>query len=148
MKKIVLILLVMAGLFTVTESKAQSGTAYTFPTVAGDSLSTADSVYKKIPVTSGYSSLGVQVSIKKGTGTLDGKFYLYTSVNGNHYVLTDSASFTAVPTFGSVNANGGYTHTARIEKVAPGGTSYIAVATQTGSLTASPVQISYTARKQ
>lgn len=144
-----MVLLVIGASFT-NETKAQNsgnGSAYIFPVVAGDSLATADSVYKIIPVTAGYSQLSIQIDIKKGTGTLDGKFYLYKSVNASNYILSDSASFTAVPTFGAVNANAGYTHTAIIEKAAPGGTRYIAVAAQTGSLTASPVRISYTCRK-
>jgi hypothetical protein len=147
MKKIMFLLVMMAGMLSFTESKAQSGTAYTFPVIAGDSLATADTVFKKISVTAGYSSVGIQVDIKKGTGTLDGKFYLYKSVKGSNYVLSDSASFTAVPTHATLISNGGYTHTAVIEKVAPAGTSYIVAAVQTGSLTASPVRVSYTARK-
>lgn len=147
MKKFLSILTVVICLTFTAKIDAQSGSAATFPVVAGDSLATADSVYKPISVTAGYSQLAVQVSIKKGTGTLDGKLFLYTSVNANQYVLTDSAALTAVPTFGSVNANGGYTHTAIIQKTAPGGTKYIACITQAGSLTASPVLFSYTARK-
>lgn len=137
----------MSFLLFAVYTKAQTGSPYSFPVVAGDSLTTADTVLKKVTVTAGYSSLGFQASIKKGTGTLDGKLYIYTSVNGNNYVLTDSASFAAVPTFGTLNANGGYTHTAIINKNAPPGYSYILAVTQTGSLTASPVKISYTTRK-
>lgn len=150
MKKIVVLMVMMVGMLSVTnEVKAQLGSALTFPTIAGDSLTNADTVFKKISITAGYSSLGIQVRIKKGTGTLDGKFYLYTSVQGSAFVLTDSASFTAVPTLaatltGSVE---GYTHTAIISKAAPPGTSYIVAATQAGSLTASPVSVSYTARR-
>jgi hypothetical protein len=145
MKKFLLLsmtlLLLMAG------AMAQTSTPVSFSLAAGDSLSTADTVMKKLTVTAGYASIGFQAAIKKGTGTLDGKMYLYSSVNGNNYVLSDSASFTAVPTFGSLNANGIYTHTAIINKDAPPGYSYIIAVTQTGSLTASPVRISYTARK-
>jgi hypothetical protein len=148
MKKFLFLSLVMVGLmFTANTAKAQFGTSASFTVVAGDSLATADTVLKKLVVTAGYNSIGIQVDIKKGTGTLDGKFFLYTSVNGNRYVLTDSASFTAVPTFGSLNANGGYTHTAIITKTTAPGTAYIIAATQTGSLTASPVKVSYTLRR-
>ncbi len=146
MKKFISMMLMSIFLF-VASSKAQFGSPYTYPVVAGDSLVTADTVFKKISVTAGYNQLGIQVNIKKGTGTLDGKAYLYTSIDGNRYVLTDSASFSAVPTFGSLNANGGYTHTAIIQKAAPGGSKYIIAATQTGSLTASPVLVSFTSRK-
>lgn len=145
--------MLLAGLMIMAmpqHSKAQNGTgsAYSFPVVAGDSLVTADSVYKKVPITGAFTSLGMQIDIKKATGTLDGKFYVYTSVNGQRYVLTDSASFTTVPTFGAKNANGGYTHTAMILKTAPPpGSAYMMVVTQVGSLTASPTLFSYTARK-
>ena len=128
-------------------SQAQQGSPYIFPVVAGDSLATADTVFKKISVTAGYTSLGIQVDVKKGTGTLDGKFYLYTSVNGGRYVLTDSSSFSAVPSFNTLSTNAGYTHTAIIQKVAPAGSKYIVAAVQTGSLTASPILVSYTSRK-
>jgi hypothetical protein len=138
----------MIGLsFFSEQAKAQSGSSYTFPVIAGDSLVTADTVFKRINVTAGYSSVGIQVDIKKGTGTLDGKFYLYKSVNGGRFVLSDSASFSAVVTHASLITNAGYTHTAIIEKVAPAGTRYLVAAVQTGSLTASPVLVSYTARK-
>lgn len=139
-------MLVSMFLLIASQSKAQTGSSYTYPVIAGDSLATADTVFKKVSVTAGYSSVGIQVSIKKGTGTLDGKFYLYSSVNGSNYVLTDSASFSAVPTAALIS-NSGYTHTAIINKAAPAGTAYLVAATQTGSLTASPVKVSYTARR-
>lgn len=132
--------------FTAPQTNAQFGSAKIFPVVAGDSLATADTVFKKISVTAGYNSLGVQVSIKKGTGTLDGKLYLWTSIGGAQYVLTDSASLTAVVS-ATIITNGGYTHTAKIEKAAPAGSSYIAFVTQAGSLTASPTLWSVTSRK-
>lgn len=128
------------------QADAQLGSAYSFPVIAGDSLVNADTVFKKIAITAGYRSMGIQVSIKKGTGTLDGKFYLWTSVDGANYVSTDTASFTAVPTAALIT-NGGYTHTAIIQKTMPAGTRYLVVATQAGSLTSSPVKVSYTARQ-
>jgi hypothetical protein len=126
---------------------AQTGTASAFPLIAGDTLVNTDTVFKKIPITAGYSSMGVQVNLKKGTGTLGGKVYLYTSLDGANYLLTDSASFTAVPTFATTLASTSYTHVAVISKVAPAGASYIVAATQAGSLTASPVQVLYTSRR-
>lgn len=153
MKKILAILVLTAvALFAppaITETKAQEGSAYTFPVIAGDSLATADTVFKLIPLTDGFRALGVQASIKKGTGTLDGKLYVYTSIGNGavyNYVLTDSASFTAVPTAALIS-NGGYTHTAVINKAAPPGTRYLVAITQTGSLTASPVKVWYTSRR-
>jgi len=133
-------------LITSQTTQAQSGNSYSFPVIAGDSLVNADTVFKKVSITAGYTSAGFQVSIKKGTGTLDGKMYLYSSVNGSNYVLTDSASYTAVPV-NALISNGGYTYTAIINKAAPSGSRYIVAATQAGSLTSSPVLVSYTARK-
>jgi hypothetical protein len=144
MKKMILIVLIAIGF--AFNASAQNGASYTFPTIAGDSLVNADTVFKKISTSAGYNSLGVQANIKKGTGTLDGKMYLYTSVNAGTYVLTDSASFTAVPVNALVS-NGTWTHTAIITKSAPAGTRYIVAVTQAGSLTSSPVSVSYTARK-
>lgn len=129
-----------------TDTKAQQGSAYGFPVIAGDSLVNADSVFKLVRLTDGYGHLGIQASIKKGTGTLDGKLYVYTSVGSLNYVLTDSASFTAVPTAALIS-NGGYTHTAWINKIEPPGTRYLVCVTQAGSLTSSPVKVWYTARK-
>lgn len=144
MKKLIFILLLFAGI----AANAQFGSAYTFPTVQGDSLTNADTVFKKITVTGGYAHMSVQVSIKKGTGTLDGKAYVYSSTNGSHYVLTDSASFSALPAFATAltGSLSGFTHTAIINKTSPPGTAYIVLATQAGSLTASPVRFSYTLR--
>lgn len=147
MKKVFILMVVVLGIAIST--KGQTGNAYVFPVIAGDSLVTADTVFKVIPLTAGYSSFGVQVAIKKATGTLDGKLYLYTSVGGAgtfSYVLTDSASISAVPVNANT-ANGAYTHTAIIQKTFPAGTRIIAFVTQAGSLTASPTRWTYTARK-
>jgi len=147
MKKIFLIGLI--GLIFSFQSNAQDGTPYTYPTILGDSLTNADSVFKVVSITAGYNAVGIQVSIKKGTGTLDGKFYLYKSVNGSGYVLSDSASFAELPALSTTYTGSvaGMTHTAIIEKVAPAGTKYIVVATQEGSLTASPVKVSYVVKR-
>ena len=148
MKKLFALIMVVIVLSFTSQTKAQSGFSYTFPTIAGDSLVNADSVFKVISVTAGYSSVGIQVSIKKGTGTLDGKFYLYKSVNGSAFILSDSASFTALASLNTsyTGSVGGMTHTAIIEKSTPAGTKFIVAATQAGTLTSSPVKVSYTAR--
>lgn len=156
MKNLIKILVLSMTLALGFSGHAQSGSSYTFPRIAGDSLATADTVFKQIVATAGYNQLGIQASIKKGTGTLDGKLYVYSSINSNNFVLTDSVSFIAVPSFatlaglggGPINANGVYTHTAYLSKTAPAGTRYLIAVTQTGSLTASPVSVSYTLRRQ
>lgn len=147
--KLILAMIVLITAGSPQTAKAQQGSAYPIPLIAGDSLATADTVFKKITITAGYEHMGIQVAIKKGAGTLDGKLYLYTSVGSGsvfNYILTDSATITAVPV-NALTANGGYTHTAWINKTSPPGTSYIMFVTQTGSLTASPTRWTYTARK-
>jgi archaellin len=91
MKKIVLFLMALALFAGATQ--AQSTTV--FPLVAGDSISTSnslDTVSKTISVTAGYSTLGIQVVTTKISGTVAGKAYLYASMDGTNYVLTDSSA--------------------------------------------------------
>lgn len=95
MKKILAILVMMACLLSFTETKAQSGRAISLATVAGDTVSTSsslDTVSKTISVTAGYSALGIQVVATKVSGTITAKAYLYGSIDGTNYILTDSAS--------------------------------------------------------
>lgn len=152
MKKLFSLAIAAVSLFMVMlvatpqTAAAQSGFAYTYNTVAGDSLVTNDTVYRVITVSAGYPVLGVTVNIKKGTGTLDGKAYIFTSMDGSTYLRTDSATFTAVPSLPGI-ASTGYTHSAQFSKSVPIGVKYLVMATQSGSLTASPVQFQYTARK-
>lgn len=98
MKKILLLAVMMLTLFTIT--KAQNATLV--PLVAGDTLSqsaTSDTVTKIIKATAGYSALGIQVNQTKLSGTGSGKVYLYGSLDGTNYLLTDSSSaFTDITT--------------------------------------------------
>lgn len=85
-------MLVSMVLFTAS-TKAQS--AKLFPTIAGDTVSTSaalDTVSKVISVTAGYSALGIQVIGTKVSGTTTAKAYLYSSIDGSGYNLTDSAT--------------------------------------------------------
>lgn len=148
MKKLLSFIAITIALSIATSSSLNAQTSnYTFPVVAGDSLATADSVIKKIGFSAdkNYASLGFGVSIKKGTGTLDGKLYLYTAVAG-HYTLTDSSTIKTLITASGVS-NDGYTNGAYIEKAHPAGTTYLIVVTQAGSLTASPVKVTVTSRR-
>jgi|ERR1700749_2002989 len=148
MKKLFFLLAFVVG-FGIT-SHAQTtgngfGFAYKFPTVAGDTIVNADTVFKKITVTAGYSVLGVQVNIKKGTGTLSGAAYLYTSFDGVNYKATDTASYVAVVPFSTVIPT--YTHVATFTKPTPAAPYYEVVIVSTGTLASSPVQVLYTTRK-
>lgn len=99
MKKLIFILL--AGLLAfVSETNAQS--ASLLPLAAGDTLamsSSSDTVTKTIRVTAPAAGVGIQVVMTKLSGTASGKAYLYGSLDGTNYVISDSSSaFTDVTT--------------------------------------------------
>lgn len=74
-------------------SYAQKATQ--FAIAAGDTVSTSaslDTVSKTITVSAGYSALGIQVVGTKVSGTITAKAYLYGSLDGSAYNLTDSAT--------------------------------------------------------
>lgn len=76
-------------------SGAIAQSASLFPLAAGDTVSTSssrDTVTKVISVTAGYSALGIQVNATKISGTVSAKAYLYSSLDGTNYNLTDSSS--------------------------------------------------------
>lgn len=123
------------------ESKAQQATL--FPLLAGDSISTSnslDTVSKTIGVTAGYSSLAIQVVTTKISGTVAGKAYLYSSMDGSNYVLTDSSAAFANQT----------TNTALFSKTAPPYRYYqVQVRTQgvDGSTQVNRVRVYYVLRR-
>jgi uncharacterized RmlC-like cupin family protein len=91
MKKIVAIMALVVGM--VSTNIAQRATI--FPLIAGDTLTTSssrDTVTKVITATAGYSALGIEVVTTKVSGTVAGKAYLYSSLDGVNYTLTDSSS--------------------------------------------------------
>jgi hypothetical protein len=91
MKKIMFLLALVIG-FAMT-SHAQRGSQ--FPLIAGDSINTVaslDTVFKTLPVTAGYSSMSIQVNTTKISGTISGKAYLYGSVDGVNFILSDSSA--------------------------------------------------------
>lgn len=143
MKKLFFLLALVVGFGISTH--AQAGFAYKFPTVAGDSLVNTDTIFKKIIVTAGYSVLGVQVNIKKGTGTLAGAAYLYTSWDGINYHPTDTASYVTTTAFSTVAPT--YTNMATFSKPTPAACYYYVVIVSTGTVASSPVQVLYTTRK-
>lgn len=141
MKKIIPVLLVIIGLAMFTNVQAQNATL--MPLVAGDTLSASaslDTVQKVISVTAGYSALGIQVVATKLSGTVVGKAYLYSSLDGTNYILTDSSSAFANQT----------TNTAFFTKVTTPYTKYrVDVRSADGSATTQSVKIRvyYVARK-
>lgn len=91
MKKLIFLFALVVGL--TISATAQRATS--FPIVAGDTISTIaalDTVTKIIPATAGYSALGIQVNAVKVSGTITTKAYLYSSLDGTTYLLTDSAT--------------------------------------------------------
>lgn len=147
MKKMILLLLIGFALsLTATTAHAQSATV--MPTILGDSLVNTDTVFKKISVTAGYSKLGIQADVKKGTGTLTGKMYIYASMNGSAFTLVDSASYASIPTFSTaLVSTTTFTNTAYKELTVPAGTKYLVACTSSATLASSPVVVSYTLRK-
>jgi hypothetical protein len=90
MKKFLALILV-AGIAL----SAASQTATLMPLKAGDTLVTSsskDTVTKVITATAGYSALGIQVNATKVSGTINAKAYLYSSLDGTNYNLTDSSA--------------------------------------------------------
>jgi len=147
MKKLLFILSLVAS---VCICHAQSGYAYVFPTQAGDTLTNTDTVSRLIPATSGYSALGVQVSVNKLSGTLAGKAYLFSSTDGKNFALTDSAVYVSTPTITSTAYYNGpitptYTNVAQFTKNTVPFVYYLVQAVSSGTVSA-PVQFSYTAR--
>jgi hypothetical protein len=100
MKKIVFLLVMVISMLSFTESKAQNASLMAL--AAGDTLVTSaskDTVDKILRVTAGYSAMGIQVIVTELSGTTVGKAYLYSSLDGTNYVVTDSsAAFTDVTT--------------------------------------------------
>lgn len=94
MRKFLIVLLLSVGFAAAVQAQSAS----VFPTVAGDTLvmsSSSDTVTKTKQFTAGYSALGFQVNVSKVSGTVIGKAYLYSSLDGSNYVVTDSsAAFT------------------------------------------------------
>jgi hypothetical protein len=91
MKKLLALIAMVVGVtFSTT---AQQATLMALK--AGDTLTTSssrDTVTKIISATAGYSAFGIQVVTTKVSGTVAGKAYLYSSLDGTNYTLTDSSA--------------------------------------------------------
>lgn len=88
-----MILMVMMATMLSFTAKAQNATL--IPLAAGDTIvasGNADTVSKVIPVTAGYGAMGVQVNATKLSGTVALKAYIYGSMDGSNYVLSDSSA--------------------------------------------------------
>lgn len=150
MKKILFFLILAASTFAANEIKAQSGRAYVFPLTRGDTLiaatagTGADSVFKQFPITSYYPSLGIEVSVRVLSGTLNGKAYLLQSMDNVNWQLTDSAAF--VNPINMVGTLATATKVAKFDKIAPTSVYITAIATNNASTVSGVVTVKYTAR--
>lgn len=91
MKNILITMLFCIAL--AVQSMAQNATL--IPLAAGDTLTTSsskDTVSKVIRSTAGYQSFAIQTVATKLSGTVAGKVYLYGSLDGTNYVVTDSSA--------------------------------------------------------
>ncbi len=150
MKKILFLLILAASAMATTEIKAQSGKAFVFPVIRGDTLiaatagTGADSVFKMFPITSYYPSVGVEVSVKVLSGTLNGKAYLMQSMDNVNWQLTDSAAF--VNPINIVGTLATASKVAKFDKIAPTAVYITAFATNNASTVTGVVTVKYTAR--
>ena len=143
MKKLLVLILLFSAAFT---SKAQFGRAALFPTIAQDTLTNVDSVSKVIVATAGYNAMGVQVNVKKiSGGNVTGKAYIYESLDGVNYIITDSASYVAVPAWSYTTATA--THVAIFNKATVPGVYYNILAVSTDTTLSAAVKVQYTLRK-
>lgn len=146
MKKIIYIFLALIGL-TAFKANAQYGFAATAPVVAGDTLNNVDTVTKVLKVTGGFSGIGIQVNLFKISGTIpSGKAYLWQSMDGSNYVLTDSASYTTLSTTQPALATPTASATATFQKVLAPSEYYAVEAVSSGTVSAA-VRVLYTTRK-
>lgn len=99
MKKIMFLLVVLTGLaFTGFGQRAQQA-PYDATTDTLSTSSSLDTVTKIIQATGPYHTLGIQVVTTKFSGTVSGKAYLYGSLDGTNYAITDSSTaFTDITT--------------------------------------------------
>ena len=143
------ILIILAFLLIGVASKAQFGSAATFPLVQGDTLTNTDTIAKVITASAGYNAIGIQVKVNVLSGTLAGKVYLYASMDTRNYALIDSASYASVPA-GATNSvfgpSAGYTHVAILNETKAPFTRYLIAPVSSGTVSA-PIQVSYTLRK-
>jgi len=133
-------------------SKAQTGRAYVFPTIAGDTLVNTDTALRVIPATAGYSAMEISVNVTKLTGSaITGTCYLYESLDGvNWGSATDTAAYQVNPQF-AANYSGGtivptYTSTAKFKKYTTPAVYYMVVAISSGTVS-EKVQFLYTAKQ-
>lgn len=116
------------------------------PLVAGDTLNNTDTVTKVIKVTSGYSCGSIQVNLNKISGTVAGKAYLYQSLDGFNYQVSDSATYATLSTTVPAIATPSVTAIAVFQKTMLPSVYYAVVATSSGTVSAQ-IRVLYTSRR-
>ena len=138
MKKFIFFLVVMAGMLSFTESKAQRYTA--LPLIAGDTIANHDTVSKTISATAGYSTGSFKVEYTKNSGTVALKAYLYCG-DGTDFDLTDSTSaFSNASGYVYINKTGGLPYSHYKVQIRP---STTAAATQSVKIVVKPLLKKY-----
>lgn len=143
MKNFLLLCSFFLVITTVARAQSPYGIAATFPLVAGDTLNNTDSVFKDIPITAGYNTIGITVDLTKISGTVAGKAILYGSTDGVTYFPTDSMSY-VVPLTSSYKTPT-VTNMAYFQKTGAPWTHYLVAATSSGTVSAQ-VRVKYTLR--
>lgn len=138
MKKLFVFTLVLFAAFS---TKAQFGHAAAF---SSTSISNVDTINHVITATAGYNALGVQVLVNKTSGTLAGKVYIYQSMDGVNYSVTDSTTYAATPSWTGIAPT--YTNTAYFTKQTVPGVYYMVSIVTSGTVTATEKTF-YTLRK-
>ena len=138
MKKLLLFCFVV---LVALSTRAQNATL--MPLIAGDTLNNTDSVFKSILVTAGYNTIGINVDVTKISGTVAGKAILYGSQDGITYFPTDSMNY-VVPLTSSYKTPT-VTNIAYFSKTGAPWTSYLVVATSSGTVSAQ-VKVRYVLR--
>lgn len=124
-------------------AQAPYGTSGVFPLTVGDTLNNVDSVFKVLPVTAGYNTIGITVNLTNISGTDAGKAILYGSQDGITWFPTDSLTYVVPLT--SSHGKPTATHTAYFSKTGAPWTSYMIVATSSGTVSAQ-VRVRYVLR--
>ncbi len=138
MKKVMFLLVMVAGLLSFTETKAQRYTA--LPLIAGDTIANHDTVSKTVPATAGYSTGSFKVEYTKISGTVALKAYLYCG-DGTDFDLTDStAAFSNASGYVYINKTGGLPYSHYRVQVRP---STTAAATQSVKIVVKPLLKKY-----
>jgi hypothetical protein len=134
MKKLIIIMLVV---FVALATYSQSGVAYQFPVIAGDTITDTGTANIIIKASGQYKAIGIQPIVTKVSGTVAGNCILYASQDGVNYKSTGDTLACANQT----------TNTALFKVIDPAYTYYKIVYTGSGTMVAK-WKVWYTERKQ